>query len=108
MVPRIDKKVTCIEANNTISSFSPVDHTLQVNFQEGEPCLLQCALVDIPDLCSNRFEKALLLNSNNDAKPRTICSQEGENECSHIKFTLDEDVFESRMTKNKERMLNTC
>jgi hypothetical protein len=30
MVPRIDKKVTCIEANSTISSFSPVDHTLQV------------------------------------------------------------------------------
>jgi hypothetical protein len=32
MVPLSDKKVTCIEANNTISSFSPVDHTLQVNF----------------------------------------------------------------------------
>jgi hypothetical protein len=28
MVPRIDKIVTYIEANNTISSFSPVDHTL--------------------------------------------------------------------------------
>jgi hypothetical protein len=28
MVPLSDKKVTCIEANNTISSFSPVDHTL--------------------------------------------------------------------------------
>jgi hypothetical protein len=27
-----DKKVTCIEVNNTISSFSPVDHMLQVNF----------------------------------------------------------------------------
>jgi hypothetical protein len=51
MVPRIDKKVTCIEANSTTSSFSPVDHTLQVNFQEGEPCLIQCALVDVPDLC---------------------------------------------------------
>jgi hypothetical protein len=36
MVPLSDKKVTCIESNNTISSFSPVDHTLQVNFQEGE------------------------------------------------------------------------
>jgi hypothetical protein len=32
MVPLSDKKVTCIEANNTISSFSPIDHTLQVNF----------------------------------------------------------------------------
>jgi hypothetical protein len=110
MVICIDKKVTCIEANNTISSFSPVDHMLQINFQEGEPCLLQCASVDVLDLCSNRFEKALLLNSNNDAKPRTVCSQEGENriECLHIKFTLAEDVFESWMTKNKERMLNTC
>jgi hypothetical protein len=103
MVPRIDKKVTCIEANNTISSFSPVDHTLRVNFQEGEPCLLQCALVDILDLCSNRFEKALLLNSNNDAKLRLVCSQEGENgiECLHIKFTLAEDVFELRMTQKQ-------
>jgi hypothetical protein len=97
MVPRIDKKVTCIEANNTISSFSPVDHTLQVNFQEGEPYLLQCASVEVPDMCSNRFEKTLLLNSNNDTKPRTVCSQERENGivCLHIMFTLAEDVFES-------------
>jgi hypothetical protein len=72
------KKVTCIEANNTISSFSPIDHTLQVNFHEEESCLLQCASVDVPDLCSNRFEKALLLNINNNAKPRMACSQEGE------------------------------
>jgi hypothetical protein len=86
MVNRIDKKVTCIEANNTISSFSPVDDTLQVNFQEGEPCLLQCVSVDVSDLCSNIFEKALLLNSNNDAKLRTVCSQEGKHgiECLHI------------------------
>jgi hypothetical protein len=28
MVPLSDKKVTCIEANNTVSSFSPVDHML--------------------------------------------------------------------------------
>jgi hypothetical protein len=76
MVPLSDKKVTCIEANNTISSLSPVDHTLQVNFQEGESCLMQCASVDILDLCSNRFERALLPNINNDAKPRMVCSQE--------------------------------
>jgi hypothetical protein len=101
MLPLSDKKVICIEANNTISSFSPVGHTLQVNFQEGESCLLQCASVDVPDLCSNRFEKALLLNINNDAKPRMVCSQEGEKgiECLHIKFTLVEDVFESRTTQ---------
>jgi hypothetical protein len=68
MVPLSDKKVTCIEANITISSFSPIDHTLQVNFQEGESCLLQCASMDVPDLSSNRFEKALLPNINNDAK----------------------------------------
>jgi hypothetical protein len=66
--------------------------------------LLQCASMDIPDLCSNRFEKALLLNSNDDAKTRMICSQEGENgiECLHIKFTLDEDVIESRTTQKQE------
>jgi hypothetical protein len=40
MVPLNDKRVTCIESNNTMSSFSPVDYTLLVNFQEGEPCLL--------------------------------------------------------------------
>jgi hypothetical protein len=65
--------------------------------------LLTCASVDVPDLCSNRFEKALLPNSNNDAKPRTVCSQEGENgtECLHIKFTLAEDVYESRTTQKQ-------
>jgi hypothetical protein len=63
--------------------------------------LLQGALVDVPDLFSNRFEKALLTNINNDAKPRMVCSQEGEKgiECLHIKFTLAKDVFESRTTK---------
>jgi hypothetical protein len=103
MVSLSDKKVTCIKANNTISSFSPVDHTLQDNFQEREPCLLQCASVDIPNLCSNRFEKTLLSNINNDAIPRMVCNQEGEKgiECLHIKFTLTEDVFESRMTEKQ-------
>jgi hypothetical protein len=38
---------------------------------------VQCTSVDVPDLCSNGFDKALLLNSNNDAKLRTDCSQEG-------------------------------
>jgi hypothetical protein len=92
-----------MHANNTISSFSSVDHTLQVNFQEGESCLLQCALVDVPDLCSNRFEKALLPNINNDAKPRMVCSQEEVKgiEYLHIKFTLAEDVFESRTTQKQ-------
>jgi hypothetical protein len=74
---------------------------LQVNFQEGESCLLQCASVDVPDLCSNRFEKALLPNINNDAKPWMVCSQKGEKgiECLYIKFTLAEYVFESRTTQ---------
>jgi hypothetical protein len=35
MVPLSDKKVTCIEAKNTISSFSPVHYMLQVNFKKG-------------------------------------------------------------------------
>jgi hypothetical protein len=67
--------------------------------------LLQCASVDSLDLCSNRLEKALLLNINNDAKPRIVCSQEGEKgiECLHIKFMLAEDVFESRITQMQER-----
>jgi hypothetical protein len=65
--------------------------------------LLQCASVDVPDLCSNSFEKALLLNTNNGAKLWMICSQEWEKgiECLHIKFTLAKDVFESRMTKKQ-------
>jgi hypothetical protein len=65
--------------------------------------LLQCALVDIPNLCSNRFEKTLLPNINNDAKPRMVCSQEGEKgiDCLHIKFTLAEDVFQSMMTQKQ-------
>jgi hypothetical protein len=65
--------------------------------------LLQCASVDVPDLCSNRFDKALLPNINNYAKPRMVCSQEGEKgiECLHIKFTLAEDVFESRTTQKQ-------
>jgi hypothetical protein len=65
--------------------------------------LLQCASVDVPDLCSNRFEKGLLPNINNDAKPRMVCSQDGEKgiECLHIKFTLAEDVFESRTTQKQ-------
>jgi hypothetical protein len=67
--------------------------------------LLQCASVDVPDLCSNRFEKALLPNSNNDAKPRMVCSQEGENgiECMHIRFTLVDDVYESEDNSKTRR-----
>jgi hypothetical protein len=62
--------------------------------------LLQCASVDVPDLCSTRFEKALLPNINNDTKPSMVCSQEGEKgiEC---KFTLAEDVFESRTSQKQ-------
>jgi hypothetical protein len=51
MVPISDQKVTYIEANNTISSFSPIDDTLQVNFKEREPFLLHCPSVNILDLC---------------------------------------------------------
>jgi hypothetical protein len=97
-----DKKVTCTEANNTISSFSPVDHMLQVNFQEGESSLLQCASVDVPDLCSNRFEKALLPNINNDA------AKKGR-ECLHIlSLRLLKMYLSQGQLKNKETMLNTC
>jgi hypothetical protein len=65
--------------------------------------LPQCASVDIPDLCANICEKALLLNSNNDAKLRTVCSQEGKKglECLQIKYTLAQDVFELRMTQKQ-------
>jgi hypothetical protein len=65
--------------------------------------LLQYASVDVLEFRSIRFEKALLPNVNNDAKPRTVCSQEGEKgiECLHIKFTLAEDVFELRATQKQ-------
>jgi hypothetical protein len=33
--------------------------------------------VDVLDLCSDRFKKALLLNISNDAKLSMVCSQEG-------------------------------
>jgi hypothetical protein len=62
--------------------------------------------VDVPDLSSNGFEKALLPNNNNDAKPRMLCIKEGEKgvECLHIKFMLVEDVFESRTTQKQEKV----
>jgi hypothetical protein len=44
-----------------------------------------------------------LLNINNDAKSRMVYNQEGEKgiECLHIKFTLAEDVFDSRTTQKQ-------
>jgi hypothetical protein len=78
-------------------------YMLQIKFQEGKPCLLQYASMDVLNLCSNRFEKALLPNINNDAKPRMVCSQDGGKwiECLHIKFMIAEDVFESRTTQKQ-------
>jgi hypothetical protein len=64
--------------------------------------------VDIPVLCSNRFEKALLPNSNNDAKPRMVCIQEGgdvfESRMSQKQGENAEYMFESRTTQMQERV----
>ncbi|TVU13612.1 hypothetical protein EJB05_40328, partial [Eragrostis curvula] len=74
-----DPMMTCIHAHKNISSFPSIGDKLQVNFQKGERCLLPCALVQVSKL----YWKELLdlyLNINHDAKPRTVCSQEGEND----------------------------
>jgi hypothetical protein len=53
---------------------------LQVNFQEGEQILLPYILLEVSGLYLKELEKTPLLNNTHDAKPRTVCSQEGEND----------------------------
>jgi hypothetical protein len=90
MVSPIDQIMTCIKPNNTISSFPTVDHKLQVNFQEGESCLLPCILEDVPELYLKEHEKILYHITNRNAKPRTVCIQQREN--MTILVTIDSKV----------------
>jgi hypothetical protein len=89
MVSPSDQIMTCIQPNNTISSFPTIDHKLQVNFQEGESCLLPCVLEDVPELYLKEHGKTLYHSTNHNAKLRTVCSQQREN---------DEDITSSDMT----------
>jgi hypothetical protein len=89
MVSPGDQIMTCIQLNNTISSFPTVDHKLQVNFQEGESCLPPCVLEGVLELYLKEHEKTLHRNTNRNAKQRTVCSQQREN---------DEDITSSDMT----------
>jgi hypothetical protein len=79
-VSQSDQQMTCIETNYTISSFFAIDNILQVNFQEGEQTLLPCILLGVSGLYLKELEKTPLLNNTHNAKPRTVCSQEGEND----------------------------
>jgi hypothetical protein len=79
-VSQSDQQITCIEINYTILSFFAIDNKLQVNFQEGEQILLPCSLLGVSGLYLKELEKTLLLNNTRNAKPRTVCSQEGEND----------------------------
>jgi hypothetical protein len=79
-VPQSDQQMTCIETTYTISSFFAIDNMLQVNFQEGEQILLPCILLEVSGLYLKELEKTPLLNNTRNAKPRTVCSQEGEND----------------------------
>jgi hypothetical protein len=79
-VSQSDQQMTCIETNYTISSFFAIDNMLQVNFQEGDQILLPCTLLGVSGLYFKEFEKNPLLNNTHNAKPRMVCSQEGEND----------------------------
>jgi hypothetical protein len=79
-VSQSDQQITCIESNYTISSFFAIDNMLQVNFQEGEQILLPCILLGVSRLYFKELEKTPLLNNTNNTKPRTVCSQEWEND----------------------------
>jgi hypothetical protein len=74
MVSQSDQIMACIQPNNTISSFSIVDHKLQVNFQEEESCLLPCVLEDVLELYLKEHEKTLYHSTTCNAKPRMVCS----------------------------------
>jgi hypothetical protein len=80
MVSPSDQIMTCIKPNNTISDFPTIDHKLQVNFQQGESRLLQFVLEDVPELYLKEHEKILYRSTNHNAKPRTVCSQQREND----------------------------
>jgi hypothetical protein len=89
MVSLSDQIMTCIQSNNTISSFPTVDHKLQVNFQEGQSSLLPCVLEDVPELYLKEHEKTLYRSTNHNAKPGTVCNQQREN---------DDDITSSDIT----------
>ena len=48
--------------------------------QEEKNLLFPCTLVEVSGLYLKDIDKSLVININHDAKPRTVCCQEGEND----------------------------
>jgi hypothetical protein len=48
--------------------------------QEEKKLLFPCTLVEVSGLYLKDLDKSLVMNINHDAKPRTVCCQEGEND----------------------------
>ena len=86
--------------------------------QEEKNLLFPCTLVEVSGLYLKDINKSLVINIKHDAKPRTVCCQEGENDenitCSdmtmsmdpvakvklfHIKTTID--IFEELILRRK-------
>jgi hypothetical protein len=60
--------------------------------QEVEKLLFPCTLVELSGLFLEDHDKTLVMNINHDAKPRTVCCQEGENDenitCSDMTMSM--------------------
>jgi hypothetical protein len=60
--------------------------------QEEEKLLFPCTLVEVSGLFLEDHDKTLVMNTNHDAKPRTGCCQQGENDenitCSDMSMLM--------------------
>jgi hypothetical protein len=75
--------------------------------QEVEKLLFPCTLVEVLGLFLEDNDKTLVMNINLDAKPRTVCSQEGENDenitCSYMTMLMAPAAKGTRKAlRNKE------
>jgi hypothetical protein len=99
MVSHSDKKVTCIEANNTIVSLLSIIRCRSIFKMGGLACcnvhrwtFRTCVQID---LRKHYFRTLTMLQNQG-----WFAAKKGI-ECLHIKFTLAEDVFESRITQKQ-------
>jgi hypothetical protein len=58
--------------------------------QEEKKLLFPCTLVEVSGLYLKDLDKSLVTNINHDAKPRTVCCEEGENDenITHTDMTM--------------------
>jgi hypothetical protein len=75
--------------------------------QEVEKLLFPCTLVEVSGLFLEDHDKTLVMNINLDAKPRTVCSQERENDenitCSDMTMSMAPAAKGTRKAlRNKE------